>query len=221
LENLRFHGWIHGISGDKLRTTIELRLKQVQLWDRQNEKVEKLSGGLQRRVELAKSLMTEPSLLILDEPSTGLDPALRLEFWKVLKQYQAEKKASILFTTHLMEEADRATHVIFLDEGKKIAEGSPEVLKAQIGGEILTLETRNLEKVYNGLEKDFGLKPRRTPEGTLELEVAPGSLKGAEWIPRLAAGFVSELDAISLRKPTLEDFFLQKTGRKLSADTAE
>jgi len=154
-ENLIHQGHLYGLKGVHLKNRIEEVLKKVKLLDRKQDLVEKLSGGLQRRVEIAKALLHEPSLLLLDEPTTGLDPAARLDVWAILQKLKSEGVTSLL-TTHLIEEAEKCDRVGILQEGKLIALGTPQDLKEGTGGDILTIKTKKADVLKIFIEKEFG-----------------------------------------------------------------
>ena len=131
LENLKFHGRLHGISSKEFNTIAEIELQQVNLWDRRNDKVRSLSGGQKRRIELARSLMHKPKLLLLDEPTVGLDPQSRRDLLNYVLKIKKERKMIILWATHLVDEAEKADTVIILNNGKIIKKGTPNEIKEQ------------------------------------------------------------------------------------------
>ena len=131
LENLNFHGRLHGISSKKFMTIAEVELQQVNLWERRNDKVRSLSGGQKRRVELARSLMHKPKLLLLDEPTVGLDPQSRIDLLNYVLKIKKDRKMIILWATHLVDEAEKADTVIILDNGKIVKKGTPNEIKEQ------------------------------------------------------------------------------------------
>jgi len=139
-ENLKHQGHLYGLLGASLKGKIESLLKRLGVGDRAKDMVADLSGGLKRRVEIAKCLLHDPKLLLLDEPSTGLDPVARLEMWKCLEGLRKEAGVTILVTTHLMEEAEGLDKIVILDKGKLIAEGTPQELKGNIGKKVLVIE---------------------------------------------------------------------------------
>src|SRR5690606_33885686 len=145
-ENLRHHGHLYGLRGADLAIRIEANLKRFGLWDRRRERIDRFSGGMRRRIELAKGLLTGPRILILDEPSSGLDPAARADLTAALRQIRDEGVA-VLLTTHLMEEAEQCDRLAILDQGKIVAEGSPLDLRQRIGGQVVTIESRQLQQV--------------------------------------------------------------------------
>ena len=145
-ENLRHHGHLYGLIGSKLRNQIKFTLKQLGLIGREKDRIETLSGGLRRRVELAKGLLHKPGLLLLDEPTAGLDPGARRDLWEYLNSLRLKNNLTILLTTHLLDEAERCTRVGFLDEGQLVALDSPETLKKKLGGEIVVVKTKDPKK---------------------------------------------------------------------------
>jgi len=142
-ENLEHQGHLYGLSGSALRERIDLLLLEFNLRDRAHDLVETLSGGLQRRVEIAKSLLHRPELLLLDEPSTGLDPGARIDLWQTLYRPRDQQNVTVLLTTHLMEEAERCDRIAIIDHGRIVALNSPESLRAEVGGEIISARTKD------------------------------------------------------------------------------
>ncbi|HZZ42215.1 MAG TPA: ATP-binding cassette domain-containing protein [Tepidisphaeraceae bacterium] len=211
-ENLRHHGHLYGLRGAELARRIETLLGRVNLLDRMNDRVGSFSGGMRRRVEIAKGLLNHPALLLLDEPSTGLDPGARIDLWSYLRQIQAEG-VTILVTTHLMEEADLCSRLAIMHQGRAVAVGTPTELKSQIGGDVITLQSPEPEKALGFIKERLGLTPTRW-ENTLRIEHADG----AHLIPRLIEALPNLVDSISVGKPTLQDVFIRTTGHRLSGD---
>jgi ABC-2 type transport system ATP-binding protein len=207
-ENLKHQGHLYGLSGDALFERIKTVLSRVDLTDRAGDFVETLSGGMKRRVELAKGLLHQPKLLILDEPTTGLDPLVRREIWAHLKNLQREG-TTIALTTHLMDEADLCDRVAILNRGELVALGKPEDLKAAIGGDVIRVESEDPEKLGQDIEKQLGAKSKIV-DGVLQLEME----RGHEFIPRLAGAFPGRIKSVTLGKPSLEDVFIRKTGHR-------
>lgn len=208
-ENLRHQGHLHALSGTDLTGRIERDLGRVGLKERANDKVETLSGGLQRRVELAKALLNDPELLILDEPSTGLDPAARKEFWGHLEKLRKDKGMTVLVTTHYLEEADRCDRLLILNEGKKVALGRPEELKAEIGGEVLRLKSKDPEGLMRAITEKMNVKTILVG-GILQIEQP----KAHHLVAPLLEAFSGQILSLTLGPPTLEDVFIHKTGRR-------
>lgn len=209
-ENLQHQGHLYGIGGSELQKRIERDLGRLGLKDRAKDKVKTLSGGLQRRVELAKALLNDPELMILDEPSTGLDPAARKEFWGHLEFLRKEQGMTVLVTTHYLEEADRCDRLLILDKGQKVALGKPEQLKAEIGGEVLRLRAKDPDTLMPAIESKLKVKAIRLGE-LIQLEQA----KAHNLVAPLLEAFPDQVLSLTLGLPTLEDVFIHKTGRRL------
>lgn len=208
-ENLRHQGRLYGLHGSLLRERQEELLAQLGLGDRRRDLVETLSGGLRRRVELAKGMLHHPPLLLLDEPSTGLDPGARSDLWEYLGRLRARAGVTVVLTTHLLEEADRADRLAILDEGRLVALDTPEALRATVGGDTITIATNDPASLAAAIEEQFGARPIRL-EDSLRLEQPDGQA----WIPRLMQAFGEQITAITLSKPTLEDVFIARTGHR-------
>jgi ABC-2 type transport system ATP-binding protein len=214
-ENLRHHGHLYGLRGGALKSRIEQMLAALGLSDRAREHVGTFSGGMRRRVELAKGMLTRPSVLLLDEPSTGLDPAARIDLWTYLKKIRDEQDVTVLLTTHLMDEADRCDRLAILDRGKLLACDTPAAMKQRIGGDVITLATDDLENAATILRDKLGVQPQQV-DGTLRLERP----NGGEFVPRLIEALPSgTVNSISVGKPTLQDVFVQLTGHRFRDDT--
>ena len=208
-ENLFYHGRLYGLSGAPLREKTRALLERFNLADRAQEKVEKLSGGLKRRVEIAKSLLTDPHLLILDEPTTGLDPVARKEMWDYLNVLRKQTGLTIIFTTHLMDEAETSQRTLFLDQGRVLVSGTPSELKARLGGDVIALRTEDPDLLQSEIEKKFTVKVKRVDE---ELRIEKSD--GAQFIPSLVESFPHQIQSVTLGKPTLEDLFIHLTGHR-------
>ncbi len=209
-ENLIHGGRLYGLSGTSLTLRINEMLTHYRLTPRAGDLCGTLSGGLRRRAELAKSLLHRPSVVLLDEPSTGLDPAARQDLWEHLMKLKSEG-ATILTTTHLMDEGDRCDRVAILDQGKIVALGTPAALKAEIGGDVITIETDDASGLRDEITKKFGVTPQAFG-GQLRLERASGHA----FIPQLVEAFPGRLRTVSLSRPSLEDAFLHHAGRRFS-----
>ncbi len=209
-ENLIHQGHLYGLRGSDLRARVAAALQAVNLGDRGHERVEQFSGGMRRRVEVAKGLLHRPRILLLDEPSTGLDPAARIDMWTGLRQINQQDGVTILLTTHLMEEADRCSRLAILAEGTLLATGTPTALKDRIGGDIITLATNRPADVQAALQDRLGIDSSQV-DGTLRIERP----RGHEWVPRIIEAMPGMIESISVGKPTLEDVFIQFTGRRL------
>ena len=210
LENLIHQGHLYGLHGGDLKRRAQESLERVGLADRAGDRVETFSGGQQRRVELAKGLLHDPDLLLLDEPSTGLDPGGRIDLWRYLSHLRDSRRVTVLVTTHLLEEAERCDRLAILDRGKLVAEGTPEQLKKRIGGDVIVVGTRDPEALRGQVEQLFRL-PATTVNGTVRIERE----RGHEFIAQLVEAFPGQIDSVSVSKPTLEDVFIQQTGHRL------
>jgi len=209
-ENLIHQGRLYGLSGQTLKSRCAAVMEQLGVADRAHDYAEKLSGGLKRRVEIAKCLLHRPQILLLDEPSTGLDPGARHELWKTLQVLRDTDGVTILVTTHLMEEADRCTRLGILNLGKLMATGKPDELRSMVGGDSLTIQSDQPEPLTRRLEEQFGVQVNRIGE-SLRIEKE----RGHELLGQIATAFPGEFRSLTLGKPTLEDVFIKLTGRGL------
>ena len=208
-ENLRHQGHLYGLRGAALKLRIQEMLARVGLADRAHEKAETFSGGMQRRLELAKGLLHHPSVLLLDEPTTGLDPGARRDLWQYLQILRDEEKVTVLVTTHLMEEAEHCDRLAILNEGKLVALGTPAELKHEIGGDVILLDTRDPEALAEKIRARFEVDAQ-VLDGQVRLERE----NGHRFITDVVETFPGEIEAISVSKPTLEDVFIHRTGHK-------
>jgi ABC-2 type transport system ATP-binding protein len=209
MENLKHQGHLYGLSGSAATARIDELLNRLGLTDRRHDLAGSLSGGLKRRVEVAKSLLHHPRVLLLDEPSTGLDPGARHDLWEYLTRLRRDEGTTILVTTHLMEEADRCDRLGILDRGRIVALGTPDELRLSIGGDCLTIQTADPTLLSDQIAAQFQIIPRRIGE-SLRIERQAGH----ELLRDIVAAFPSEITAISLAKPTLEDVFIARTGHR-------
>ncbi len=208
-ENIRYQGRLYGLTGGSLRQRETLLLDRLGLSSRRGELVETLSGGLRRRAELAKGMLHGPRILLLDEPSTGLDPGARGDLWRYLEEERAQSGVTIVLTTHLLEEADRADRIAILHQGRLVALDSPDRLRASVGGDSITMQTHDTSALAAAIGERFGCQPQ-VFEGCVRLEQPDGQ----QWIPRLVDAFAGQIDSITLGKPSLEDVFIDRTGHQ-------
>jgi ABC-2 type transport system ATP-binding protein len=213
LENLRHQGHLYGLRGQVLSQRIEEMLGRLGLEDRRTELCEKLSGGLRRRVELAKGMLHRPQLLLLDEPSTGLDPAARADMWNYLRTVRDRDGVTVVLTTHLLEEADKVDRIAILNAGKLVALGTPDELRATIGGDSITIRTADPARLAAAINERFS-----TSSTVLGSAVRLERPEGYQWIAKLVEAFPHEIDEITLGKPTLEDVFIDRTGHRFWQD---
>jgi ABC-2 type transport system ATP-binding protein len=214
-ENIRCQGQLYGISGRALAARQTEMLDRFRLTDRAGDRVETLSGGLRRRVELAKGLLHRPRLLLLDEPSTGLDPLARADLWDYLEQVRNEDGVTVVLTSHLLEEADRADRIAILDRGQLVALGAPDELRAKVGGDSITIETAEPPRLAAAIRDRFDC-PADVVGDSVRLE----RVAGHEWIARLIEAFPGQIDSVRLSKPSLEDVFIDRTGRRFEEEAA-
>ena len=208
-ENLRHHGHLYGMSGKPLRERIQLVVQRLGLADRRAELVETLSGGLQRRVELAKAFLHGPALLLLDEPSTGLDPGARLDFMAYLEHLRDQEGVSVLLTTHILEEAEHCDRVGILHQGRLVAVGTPDELKARVGGDVVVVRTSDPVGLQNQIRERFGCMPV-VVDGSVRVEIAHGHT----FVRDVVEAFAPAIQAVTFSKPTLKDVFIQLTGHR-------
>ena len=210
-ENLLHHGALYGLARATVRARVVAMLERFGLAERRGERVGKLSGGLARRVELAKALVVGAQVLLLDEPSTGLDPLARREFLAHLGELRDRDGITVLLTTHHLDEAERADRVAILDRGHLVTLGAPEELKAALGGDVLVMQAASAERLRERLRLRLGLEAA-VVDGAVRLE-AP---RAHEIVPRLVDAFPDEIRSITYGKPTLEDVFVHLTGRRFA-----
>ncbi len=214
-ENLRHQGHLYGLRGKSLAQGIDEMLARFQIGDRKGDMVETLSGGLQRRVELAKGLLHGPELLLLDEPSTGLDPSARRDLWRYLAGLRESSNVTVLLTTHIMEEADGCDRVGIMDRGEMVVLGSPDDLKNQVGKDVISVSAGEPESLRDRIEERFGSVPS-VLDGVVRIEHCEGEgLPAAgRFITQLIEAFPGQIESISVSKPTLEDVFIHHTGHR-------
>lgn len=216
MENLRFQAQLYGMSGRQLQSRCDEVLAQFGIADRAKDYAEKLSGGLKRRVEIAKCLLHAPSILLLDEPSTGLDPGARHDLWESLFELRKSAGVTILVTTHLMEEADRCTRLGILDQGKLIALGTPDELRHRVGGDSVTIRADDLTSLKADLERELNCEVQQLTDA-IRVEQEDGH----NLLARIATDFSGRFRTLTLGKPTLEDVFIKLTGRGLHEEVSK
>lgn len=210
-ENLRSQGHLHGLSGLNLKQRMEKVMARLGLLERRNDLVETLSGGLRRRVEIAKALLHRPQVLLMDEASTGLDPGGRRELRQYVQELRDNEGVTILLTTHILDEADHCDRLVLLHEGRVVAEGSPAQLRATIGGDVVVLETPESAALAERIEQRFGLAPV-VRNGSVRIEIG----NGHRFITEVVEAFPGAIESVALHKPTLEDVFVDKTGASIA-----
>jgi ABC-2 type transport system ATP-binding protein len=212
-ENLRCQGALYGLSGHDMNKRQAEMLGRFGLTDRENDRVETLSGGMRRRVEIAKGLLHWPRLLLLDEPTTGLDPLARAEVWQYLEEVRTRDGVTVALTTHLLEEAEKADRIAILHRGELVALGTPDELRATVAGDSITIQTAEPAELAGKIRERFAC-PAEVVAGNVRLERA----NGHEWITRLVEAFPGQINSITLGKPTLEDVFIDRTGHRFASE---
>jgi ABC-2 type transport system ATP-binding protein len=216
-ENLWHQGHLYGLRGAALKQRIGEILARVGLADRAKERVETFSGGMQRRIELAKGLLHHPAVLLLDEPTTGLDPGARRDLWQYLQILRDEEHVSVLVTTHLMEEAERCDRLAIMNEGNLVALGTPAELKSEIGGDVILLDA-----AHDAVSLAEHIRSRFHVEATvLGHQVRIEREEGHRFVPDVVEEFPGEIQAISVSKPALEDVFIHRTGHRFWSEDGE
>ncbi len=221
-ENLSFHAMLYDLSREDFNRRAAELLQMVELTDKAKELVRKYSGGMKRRLEIARGLLHHPRVLFLDEPTIGLDPQTRRHIWDYLRRLRDEKAVTMFMTTHYMDEAENCDRIAIIDHGKIVALDTPGRLKALVGGDIITVRTSDNALASEKLRQQHGIEPRLGPEGQLIIEIEAGD----QFIPRLIATFSDgarpvEVHSVNLRRPTLEDVFIKLTGRTIREDEAD
>jgi ABC-2 type transport system ATP-binding protein len=209
-QNLRFHAYAYDIPKETLEPRMKALLEMVELWDRRKGKISTYSGGMKRRLEIARGLLHHPKVLFLDEPTLGLDPQTRSRIWKHIHELRKRENLAIFLTTHYMDEAENCDRIAVIDYGKIVALDTPDKLKDAIGGDVVTIKTEDNEKAISLLKERYNLQPSQE-NGTIRFTV----LHGEEFLPGFVSGFPLRLISIGLRRPTLEDVFLKLTGHAI------
>ena len=216
-ENLWHQGHLYRLRGPALKQRVGEILTRVGLADRARERLETFSGGMQRRIELAKGLLHRPGVLLLDEPTSGLDPGARRDLWQYLQMLRDEEHVSVLVTTHLMEEAERCDRLAILNEGNLVALGTPMELKSEIGGDVILLDA-----AHDAGSLAEHIRTRFHVETTvLENQVRIEREEGHRFITDVVEAFPGEIQAVSVSKPALEDVFIHRTGHKFWSESQE
>jgi ABC-2 type transport system ATP-binding protein len=219
-ENLIHVGHLYGITGAALKKRVAEMLDRVSLSDRAKDLAETFSGGMQRRLELAKGLLHRPQVLLLDEPSTGLDPGARLDLWQYLRSLRDQEGVTVIVTTHLMEEAEKCDRLAILSHGNLVGLGTPAQLKSEIGGDVIMLDAHNFDaaqKLASEINARFDAGAAVLDDGRVRIEREAGH----RFITDVVEAFPGEIDAVSVSKPTLEDVFIRRTGHRFWNEDAQ
>jgi ABC-2 type transport system ATP-binding protein len=215
-ENLMFHARVYGVPRALRRQRIDSCLETVGLAERAEARVRTFSGGMKRRLEVARGLLHAPEVLFLDEPTQGLDPQTRARVWQHLRAVRAGGATTIFMTTHYMEEAEWCDRIAIIDHGRIVAIGTPEQLEAQVGGDVVVLSTDDSARAVEEVRQHFGVEALQD-NGTLRIEVPDG----AEFVPRLIRAVSVTVKTVTVRRPSLDDVFLKLTGRAIRDESAD
>ncbi len=214
-ENMDFHGRLYRIPRAVREKRTEELLKLVGLYERKDGLVKTFSGGMRRRLEIARGLLHEPKVLFLDEPTLGLDPQTRNYLWQYIRKLNKEKGITLILTTHYMDEADRLCEkVAIIDQGKIVAMDTPSMLKDKIGGDFIVIQTPQAKKLQSKVEKLPWVKHVKEHEGSVKINVNTAE-KHIAAITDIASKNGVSIDSISIHKPNLEDVFLHFTGKSI------
>jgi ABC-2 type transport system ATP-binding protein len=206
-QNLKLHAELYGIESKLVEPRMQQVLQMVGLWDRKDTAVGTFSGGMRRRLEIARGLMHSPRVLFLDEPTIGLDPQTRRSIWTYIRQLKESEEITIFMTTHYMDEAEWCERIAIMDHGEIVALDAPERLKAEVGTDRITLHTEDDDAAIAALQDRFGIEARFV-EGAVSIGVPAGE----EFVPRLFAELGVPIRSVSVSRPTLDDVFMSYTG---------
>ncbi|HEV7452708.1 MAG TPA: ATP-binding cassette domain-containing protein [Pseudonocardiaceae bacterium] len=206
-QNLRFHGELYGVDRSGAAARREEMLRMVGLWERRGDEVQTYSGGMRRRLEIARGLLHSPKVLFLDEPTIGLDPQTRASIWEYICELHRSEEITVFVTTHYMDEAEHCDRIAIMNEGRIVALDTPERLKAAVGKDRVQITTDDDHAAIQALRQHFGLEAA-VHEGMVSFAVNDG----ASFVPRLFAGLDVPIRSITVNRPSLDDVFLAHTG---------
>jgi len=210
LQNLRFHAMVYNIPASVREQRIKQVLSMVELWERRHNQVRTYSGGMKRRLEIARGLLHYPKVLFLDEPTLGLDPQTRNRIWEYILELRQREGTTIFLTTHYMDEAEKADRIAIIDYGKLVVMDTPERLKHMVSKDIISVKTANDDRAAEEIRSRYQIKTRHDSDG-LTFEIA----NGEEFLPSFIKEFSTKIVSVSLRHPSLDDVFLKLTGREI------
>jgi ABC-2 type transport system ATP-binding protein len=220
-ENLMFHALLYDLSREQYNARADEVLGMVDLLDRQDDRVREFSGGMRRRLEIARGLMHYPRVLFLDEPTIGLDPQTRRYIWDYITELRDREEITIFLTTHYMDEAEICDRIAIVDHGEIVALDDTEGLKSMVGGDIVTLRTSDNERALEKVQAEYDLQPRIGPQGQLIIETPKGETFIPDLMLKLNDGTQPvSVKSVNLRRPTLEDVFIKLTGRAIRTEEA-
>ncbi len=206
-QNLQLHAELYGVRSDLVKPRMQQVMEMVGLWERRDGTVGTFSGGMRRRLEIARGLMHSPRVLFLDEPTIGLDPQTRRSIWSYIHELQEREEITIFMTTHYMDEAEWCDRIAIMDHGEIVALDTPQALKAGVGKDRVTIHIDDNDAAIEALARQFGLEAR-TSEGAVVFSVEGGE----QFVPRLFAEFELPIRAVAVSRPTLDDVFMSYTG---------
>jgi ABC-2 type transport system ATP-binding protein len=218
-QNLRLHAELYGVQSNLVLPRMRQVMEMVGLWDRKDSVVGTFSGGMRRRLEIARGLMHSPRVLFLDEPTIGLDPQTRRSIWTYIRELKEREEITIFMTTHYMDEAEWCDRIAIMDHGEIVALDTPEALKAGVGKDRVTIHTDDNDAAIAALERQFGIEAKVSEDA-----VTFGVPAGEEFVPRLFAEFELPIRSVSVSRPTLDDVFMSYTGttiRDAEEDTSK
>ncbi|MFC2001441.1 ATP-binding cassette domain-containing protein [Chloroflexota bacterium] len=215
LQNLHFHALVYNVPASVRGQRIEQLLRMMELWDRRHSDVRTYSGGMKRRLELARGLLHYPRVLFLDEPTLGLDPQTRKRIWEYILEMRRNEGATVFLTTHYMDEAEKADRIAIIDHGKLVAMDTPERLKNMVGKDIVSVKTDDNGRAAEEIRLRYQIEARHDGDG-LTFEVSCGE----EFLPIFIKEFGTKIVSVSLRRPSLDDVFLKLTGREMREEEA-
>ncbi len=210
LQNLRFHAMVYHVPASVREQRIEQMLRMTELWDRRKSQVQTYSGGMKRRLELARGLLHYPKVLFLDEPTLGLDPQTRSRLWEYILELRQQEGTTIFLTTHYMDEAEKADRIAVIDDGKIVAIDTPAELKKIVGKDIISVKTEDNHRAAEEIKRRYRIEVRSNSD-ELTFEVT----KGEEFLPVFIKEIGTRILSVSLRRPSLDDVFLKLTGRQM------
>ena len=215
-ENLEFHAFLYNVPRSQRSSRIDGVLRMVELQERASSQVRTFSGGMKRRLEIARGILHYPQVLFLDEPTLGLDPQTRNHIWAYLHDLRKREGITLFMTTHYMDEAEYCDRIAIIDNGKIVALGTPSELKGMVGGDVVTVSTRDPAAAEEEMRRVFGLEPI-ADKTSVRVEVEDG----AGFVPRLMRELSVPVSAVTLNRPSLDDVFMKLTGHAIRDEQAD
>jgi len=215
-QNLRFHAYAYAVPKEIREPRLKELLDLVELWDRRKNKISTYSGGMKRRLEIARGLLHHPKVLFLDEPTLGLDPQTRRTIWAHIRELRQREKLTIFMTTHYMDEAENCDRIAIIDNGTIVAMDTPDRLKAAVGGDLISIKVEDTDEAVRVLTEQYHLEPK-LKNGLVTFTIP----NGEEFLPGFVSGFPQRLLSIGLNRPTLDDVFIKLTGHAIREQEAD